>query len=180
MKTTKQSPLTLYVVTTSTPVGDFHLLIERMQDAKKKIIDVVRVSGFGPLVNLKKRLPIYLQIASFETRAHHPYQSSIRAYFKGDPHALSLIHVMQEGTVLAERVWKAMASIPYGQTVSYQEIARQAGSPKAVRAIGTWCGRNLLPVLIPCHRVVRSDGTQGGYLYGSRIKSYLLQLERGK
>jgi methylated-DNA-[protein]-cysteine S-methyltransferase len=76
------------------------------------------------------------------------------------------------GTVLQH-----LPEIGYGQTASYATVAGLAGSPKAVRAVGTACAKNPLPVVIPCHRVVRSDGAMGGYLGGAAAKRLLLDLE---
>lgn len=70
-----------------------------------------------------------------------------------------------------------LPEIGYGQTASYASVAALAGSPKAVRAVGTACAKNPLPVVIPCHRVVRSDGAMGGYLGGPEAKRLLLDLE---
>ena len=75
-------------------------------------------------------------------------------------------------TVLAH-----LPAIPYGHTESYAEVAAASGSPKAVRAVGTACAKNPLPVVVPCHRVVRSDGTVGGYAGGPDAKRTLLDLE---
>ncbi|WP_441963755.1 methylated-DNA--[protein]-cysteine S-methyltransferase [Mycolicibacterium houstonense] len=76
------------------------------------------------------------------------------------------------GTVLQH-----LPEIRYGQTASYATVAALAGSPKAVRAVGTACAKNPLPVVVPCHRVVRSDGAMGGYLGGAEAKRLLLDLE---
>ena len=73
---------------------------------------------------------------------------------------------------------RAIAAIPYGSTASYREIAARAGSPGAVRAAGTACATNPLPIVVPCHRVLRADGGVGGYLGGAEMKSRLLALER--
>lgn len=70
-----------------------------------------------------------------------------------------------------------LPDIGYGSTASYGELARLAGNPKAARAVGTACGSNPLPVVVPCHRVVRSDGTPGGYVGGAEAKRTLLTLE---
>jgi AraC family transcriptional regulator of adaptative response/methylated-DNA-[protein]-cysteine methyltransferase len=83
-----------------------------------------------------------------------------------------------KGTAFQERVWQELRKIPAGETRSYAEIAAAAGNPKAVRAAGSANGKNNVAVLIPCHRVVRSDGSIGGYAYGSEIKSELLRRER--
>jgi methylated-DNA-[protein]-cysteine S-methyltransferase len=70
-----------------------------------------------------------------------------------------------------------LADIGYGHTASYAAVAKLAGSPKAVRAVGSACATNPLPVVVPCHRVVRSDGAMGGYLGGVEAKRVLLTLE---
>jgi len=70
-----------------------------------------------------------------------------------------------------------LRTIPYGETESYAEVAEAAGSPRAMRAVGSACANNPVPLVIPCHRVVRSDGTLGGYGGGLKIKSTLLEME---
>src|SRR6201995_2518441 len=82
------------------------------------------------------------------------------------------------GTVFQRRVWQALQQIPVGQTVSYAEIARRIGSPKAVRAVAGACASNNLAVAIPCHRVVRNDGALSGYAWGVERKRVLLDRER--
>ncbi|MEV0081341.1 methylated-DNA--[protein]-cysteine S-methyltransferase [Saccharopolyspora sp. NPDC050642] len=74
-------------------------------------------------------------------------------------------------------VLEHLPDIAYGRTASYAEVAAAAGSPRAVRAVGTACATNPLPVVVPCHRVVRSDGTSGGYVGGAEAKETLLTLE---
>ncbi|KPW71498.1 MULTISPECIES: bifunctional DNA-binding transcriptional regulator/O6-methylguanine-DNA methyltransferase Ada [Pseudomonas syringae group] len=83
------------------------------------------------------------------------------------------------GTVFQERVWQALRDIPAGSTATYTEIATQLGMPSAVRAVANACGANKLAVAIPCHRVVRSDGTLSGYRWGVERKRKLLEIESG-
>ena len=75
------------------------------------------------------------------------------------------------------RVLDVVAKIPYGETLSYREVALRAGFPRAFRAAGGALGRNPLPIIVPCHRVIRSDGGLGGFGGGIEIKKYLLELE---
>lgn len=82
------------------------------------------------------------------------------------------------GTVFQEKVWKALADIPRGETRSYAQIARSIGSPKGYRAVAQACGANKIAVLIPCHRVIASDGDAGGYAYGVSRKRALLKKEQ--
>ena len=83
-----------------------------------------------------------------------------------------------KGTAFQEAVWRELRRIPAGETRSYAEIAAAVGKPKAVRAAGSANGANNVAVLIPCHRVVRSDGSLGGYAYGLPIKDELLRREK--
>lgn len=82
------------------------------------------------------------------------------------------------GTVFQERVWQALRQIPPGATLSYSEVAARIGTPKAVRAVGAACGANPVALVIPCHRVIRSDGALSGYRWGIERKRTLLERER--
>ena len=85
------------------------------------------------------------------------------------------------GTAFQQRVWAALTEIPYGETISYGELARRVGQPAAVRAVGLANGRNPLSVIVPCHRVVGASGQLTGYGGGTERKSVLLALEtRGR
>ncbi len=82
------------------------------------------------------------------------------------------------GTAFQQRVWAALRAIPPGRTASYAEVAHAIGQPKSVRAVAGACGANALAVVIPCHRVVRTDGTLSGYRWGVERKAALLHRER--
>lgn len=82
------------------------------------------------------------------------------------------------GTAFQEDVWEALRGIPAGSTATYTEIAERIGRPKAVRAVASACGANALAVLVPCHRVVRRDGSLSGYRWGEERKERLLERER--
>jgi 4-hydroxy-3-methylbut-2-enyl diphosphate reductase len=82
-----------------------------------------------------------------------------------------------KGTVFQEKVWRAIKTIPYGKTMTYKGIAKLIGHPKSYRAVGSACKKNPLPGPIPCHRVVRSDGSVGGYSKGIRLKKAILKKE---
>lgn len=81
------------------------------------------------------------------------------------------------GTYLQGKVWEAISTIEAGKTMSYKDIAVQIEHPKAFRAVGTACGANPIAIIVPCHRVVKSDGGEGGYRWGLEIKRKLLQRE---
>ena len=82
------------------------------------------------------------------------------------------------GTAFQKKVWDALMKIPPGQTRSYEEVARQIGSPRGARAVAQACAHNRVAVVVPCHRVVRGDGSLGGYRWGLPLKDRLLQRER--
>lgn len=82
------------------------------------------------------------------------------------------------GTPFQRAVWRVLRRIPLGETRSYAWVARQIGRPRATRAVGAACGANPIPILVPCHRVVASDGALGGFSAGLRWKKRLLALER--
>ncbi len=160
----------------STPVGDFHMLGEEGVHGK----EIVIVSGFGPVATLRKRLPA--QYGGHRVRevakGSHSYTTYVEAYFKGDKKALAKIPCAQTGTDFSARVWRALEEIPFGETISYKALAEKAGNAKAIRAAGTACGANRLILLVPCHRVVKSDGGIGEYLYGKKRKAALILHER--
>lgn len=82
-----------------------------------------------------------------------------------------------QGTDFQQKVWQALATIPYGQCVSYSELAKQIGHPRAVRALASACAKNPLAVLVPCHRVIGKNKTLTGYRWGVDLKASLLQDE---
>lgn len=94
------------------------------------------------------------------------------------PHHKLTLPIDIEGTVFQKKVWKALQKIPLGQTASYADIAKQVGSPNAVRAVGSACGANPVAIVIPCHRVVKSDGSLSGYRWGVERKRILIQREK--
>lgn len=102
---------------------------------------------------------------------------ALRAWRDGDVRALDRLKVSQDGSPFMSRVWTHMRRIPAGETASYAELAAQAGNARAVRAAGSACARNTIPLIVPCHRVVRSDGTLGNYYYGTDVKRWLLEHE---
>ena len=98
-------------------------------------------------------------------------------YFSGERETFRL-PVRLAGTVFQRRVWDTLTRIPYGRTVTYKELARQTGNAKAARAAGNANRRNPLMIILPCHRVVGSNGETGGYAGGTDRKRWLLEHER--
>ena len=108
-----------------------------------------------------------------------PFSEVIRqlqAYFRGEFKEFDLPLAM-EGTEFQLRVWNALRAIPYGETISYARLAERIGNPKAVRAVGLANGSNPIPIIVPCHRVIGSDGSLTGFGGGLSTKKMLLELE---
>ncbi len=106
-----------------------------------------------------------------------PVVSRIEAYFRGDLGAVDDVEVDGGGTPFQRRVWQALREVPAGETASYQELAAELGRPTASRAVGSANARNPIALVVPCHRIVRSDGNLGGYAYGLTRKRWLLEHE---
>lgn len=101
----------------------------------------------------------------------------LREYFEGSRRAFDLPLDLSGATDFQRRIYTRLTEIPFGRTVSYGDLADELGDPGAARAVGQAVGSNPLPVLVPCHRVVRSDGRLGGYSGGLNRKVRLLRLE---
>ena len=100
----------------------------------------------------------------------------LREYFDGERKAFSL-PLAPDGTAFQRRVWDALQAIPYGESRSYSDIAHEVGNLKAVRAVGAANGRNPIPIVVPCHRVIGSNGKLTGFAGGLPAKQCLLDLE---
>jgi methylated-DNA-[protein]-cysteine S-methyltransferase len=115
-----------------------------------------------------------------ESDADHPLldeaERQLRAYFEGRIREFDL-PLKAAGTVFQESVWRMVGAIGYGRTRTYMDLAKELGSPGAVRAVGAANGANPLPVVVPCHRVVATGGGMGGYGGGVELKRRLLALE---
>jgi methylated-DNA-[protein]-cysteine S-methyltransferase len=106
--------------------------------------------------------------------------TALRRYLDGDAAAIDALPVDPGGTPFQQRVWRALRDIPYGTTISYGELARRIGEPAAVRAVGAANGANPISIVVPCHRVIGSDGGLTGYGGGLPRKRWLLALERAE
>jgi len=103
--------------------------------------------------------------------------AQLQAYFAGDRHAFEL-ELAAEGTAFRHRVWDELVRIPYGETISYGELARRVGDPSASRAVGAANGANPLPIVVPCHRVIGANGKLTGFGGGLPTKQWLIEHER--
>ncbi len=146
-------------------------------------------SPIGPL--LLAGTPSHLTLVSFAQGKHARHVKpewredhsafqrviwQLSQYFAGKLRRFDL-PLRLEGTEFQNSVWTALSSIPYGETISYQQLAYRVGRPRAVRAVGTANGANPIPIILPCHRVIGNDGSLTGFGGGLPLKKKLLQLE---
>ncbi|MFF0152495.1 methylated-DNA--[protein]-cysteine S-methyltransferase [Micromonospora sp. NPDC005203] len=103
--------------------------------------------------------------------------AELRAYFAGELTAFTVPVSTPRGSVFERAVWREMTRIPYGETLTYGEVARRVGDPGAARAVGVACNRNPVPVIVPCHRIVGAGGKLVGFGGGLPRKVKLLELE---
>jgi methylated-DNA-[protein]-cysteine S-methyltransferase len=104
-------------------------------------------------------------------------KQQLEAYFAGGPTDFASLPLDPPGTVFQRRVWQELQKIPRGQAISYKELAARVGKSQASRAVGQANGRNPIPLIIPCHRVIAADGSLGGYSSGLDRKRWLLKHE---
>ncbi|MGD0017346.1 MAG: methylated-DNA--[protein]-cysteine S-methyltransferase [Verrucomicrobiia bacterium] len=108
------------------------------------------------------------------------FSRQLRAYARGQRVTWRVPLSLTTGTPFQRKVWRALRGIPHGETRSYAWVAGKIGRPHAVRAVGAACGANPVPIIIPCHRVVYTNGSLGGFSAGLSWKRRLLHLERTK
>jgi methylated-DNA-[protein]-cysteine S-methyltransferase len=166
----------LHTTTVPTPVGPFTLLVDG---------GAVCAAGFtGRPETLQRRLDPRRRAA--RTRpAPDPdaVATRMRAYLEGEVDALDEVEVVQPGDPALQDAWRALRSVPAGQTISYRQLGALAGledaatDPLGAQAAGAACARNHVAVIVPCHRVLRADGRLGGYGWGVPRKAWLLDHE---
>lgn len=103
--------------------------------------------------------------------------AQLQAYFKGSLRTFDVDLDFQEASPFQQKVWTALTQIPFGKTISYLDLALKVGTEKHTRAVGLANGKNPIPIIVPCHRVIGSDGSLTGYALGLPMKRYLLNLE---
>ncbi|HZD37851.1 MAG TPA: methylated-DNA--[protein]-cysteine S-methyltransferase [Actinomycetes bacterium] len=106
-----------------------------------------------------------------------PIADALRAYFDGEVHAIENLPVEQAGNTWFQSAWKVMREVPAGSSISYRELAARVSDPSNARAAGFACARNQVVLVVPCHRIVRTDGSLGDYYYGLDVKRWLLRHE---
>lgn len=153
----------------STPIGTLNLISNDQ---------ILIASGFTDFVSLHDLLDDDEREMEFKKATKVPAITDlINDYFDGDLRALDGISVRQPGESFSQAAWKAMRKVAPGKTISYAELAKQSGSADAIRAAGSACARNLIAVVVPCHRIVRTGGALGNYAYGLKAKEWLLRHE---
>lgn len=165
--------MTITACTHDTPAGPLGLLVDDDE--------IVVAAGFTNAENLVERLrPAVADGHEVVTRRDVGSISRlVERYLDGEVDVLEKIPVDQPGTKLQQEVWSRLRAIPAGQTRTYTELAAMTSRPRAIRAAGAACGRNLIAPIVPCHRALRADGSLGGYYYGLEVKRWLLTHETG-
>lgn len=128
------------------------------------------------LVRLRLDPSFAKKLEAVTSTLHHQVLDQIKDYLAGESKSFST-KLSLNGTEFQQLVWKELLRIPYGETRTYAQLAEKIGRPGAVRAVGSACGANPVPIIVPCHRVIRSDGSLGGYALGLELKRQLLELE---
>lgn len=169
--------ITIHWATTTTPLGlmtmgatERGLCFLELGDNEAELVDKLKAEFPRATVQPmpEESAPLFAQ-----------WQAALGDFFDGKA-PLSALPVDLVGTAFQIAVWRFLQSIPPGTVASYAEVAEAIGHPKAVRAVGTACGRNRIAILVPCHRVIRGDGQLGGYRWGLERKIRLLEIERGR
>jgi O-6-methylguanine DNA methyltransferase len=133
----------------------------------------LRYVQFGEELPPRKNNELWME----SPQAIQPYAEQLKAYFQGELREFTC-KLDLKGTEFQKKCWNALLRIPYGKTRSYADIARQVGRPRSFRAVGQANHHNPIPIIVPCHRVITSSGTLGGYGGGLAVKEMLLQLEQ--
>jgi methylated-DNA-[protein]-cysteine S-methyltransferase len=159
--TASKATVSTYSTVTPSPIGELQIVVDEHD----------RLVAIG-LPGHHRAMPE--AVANARRCAHVVVQ--LREYFAGMRTKFEL-QVAAAGTDFQRRAWRTLQSIPFGATASYQEQATRAGNPRAVRAIGAANGKNPVPIVVPCHRVIGKDGSLTGFGGGLATKQWLLQHE---
>ena len=169
----KTEPLALLVDRLQTPIGELLIVADRA--GKLRTIDWTDHEA-----RMRQLLDRYYGKGGYTLEAARDpggLTRAMRAYFKGDLDVIDKLPVETPGTPFQRSVWQALRKIRRGRTISYAELARRIGKPRAVRAAGLANGQNPISIVVPCHRVIGSDGTLTGYGGGLPRKKWLLEHE---
>lgn len=115
---------------------------------------------------------------SEENELFNIFKDQLLEYFEGKRKTFDKLDLLDpKGTAFQKTVWRSLLKIPYGETSSYKEIAKNIDNPRATQTVGTAIGKNPFLIIIPCHRVIKADGSLGGFAYGRETKRKLLKIE---
>lgn len=149
----------------SSPVGELKLV------ASEKGLVAILWENVNP-----KRVKLGALVENHDHPVLLETERQLKEYFQGNRKSFSLkLHLT--GTKFQNDVWQALLAIPFGETRSYGQLARQLGNPRATRAVGAANGRNPIPIVVPCHRVIGASGELTGFGGGLKTKAHLLELE---
>jgi methylated-DNA-[protein]-cysteine S-methyltransferase len=166
--------LSLFIDRIDTPIGELLLVVDNA--GKLRALDWADYEE-----RMLRLLRVHYGKAGFKLEpAHNPHglRDAINRYFAGDVGAIDDISVETAGTPFQRSVWKELRNIPRGSAISYGKLAEQIARPKAVRAVGLANGSNPIGIVVPCHRVIGSNGSLTGYGGGLERKRWLLEHER--
>ena len=152
-----------------TPVGRFAIVA----DDQGRLRAAGFIEGHSRMERLLRGMPELTRVAN-----PNGLTGAIERYFDGELAAIEALPVATDGTEFQEAVWQALREVPCGETRSYGDLARRIGRPSAVRAVGLANGTNPVAVVVPCHRVIGSDGSLTGYGGGIERKRWLLAHEQ--
>lgn len=165
---TVQDAVTTFYTTTDTPAGPFTMIV----DAHETVLASGWTSDAAALAALA-RLG-----APPEWRADPGVPlKALKSYLDGDLTAIDEVRVRQHSGEFLNHAWDVLRTVPAGAPVTYSEFAARAGRPAAIRAAAQACARNAAALFVPCHRVIRLDGTLGGFRWGLPVKQWLLRHE---
>jgi len=136
------------------------------------VLSVLRESDFVEILKTLHPSPIK------QPNQLKPIEKEFNLYFDKKLKIFSFKPDLRQGTLFQKKVWNKLISIPFGKTRSYKWLANAIGEPKAFRAAGNANGKNPIPLIAPCHRVIRENGHLGGFTGGSHLKQYLLNIEK--
>jgi len=154
----KKETISEYYDTVDSPVGRLYMVFSR-----------------NKLVGISFHCPDEIQLRHTSPTAL--VKKELTEYFRNERKEFSCSIEFLEGTVFERKVWNTLKEIPYGETRSYKWLAERLGRPKAARAVGNALGKNPIPIIVPCHRIVESGGGLGGYTGGVDVKRRLLGIE---
>ena len=165
-----ETPETLRYTVFNTPLGQTGVAVTPI-GIYRVVLSISRESEFIEILKTLHPSP------KKQTNQLIAIEKEFHLYFSGKLKKFSFRLDLRQGTSFQQRIWKKLGSIPFGKTRSYQWLATAIRQPKAFRAAGNANGKNPIPVIVPCHRVIRKNGELGGFTGGIHLKQYLLDLE---